>query len=46
MRYEGCATGAEVRLIRIDGMGHTWAREDIDATAVMWQFFQRHSLQR
>ena len=46
MRYEGCDNDAEVRLIRIDGMGHTWARDDVDATVVMWQFFQRHRLRR
>jgi polyhydroxybutyrate depolymerase len=44
MHYEGCADGAEVRLIRIDGLGHTWAREEVDATAVMWEFFERHAL--
>jgi polyhydroxybutyrate depolymerase len=43
--YDGCAGGAEVRLIRIDGLGHRWARDEIDATAVMWQFFGRHALQ-
>lgn len=46
MRYKGCANGAEVRLIRIDGLGHTWARQEIDATAAMWEFFTRHALQR
>jgi polyhydroxybutyrate depolymerase len=46
MRYKGCPNGAEVRLIRIDGLGHTWARQEIDATAAMWEFFTRHSLQR
>jgi polyhydroxybutyrate depolymerase len=46
MRYDGCANNADVRLIRIDGLGHTWAREDIDATAEMWQFFQRHTIPR
>ncbi len=46
MRYESCDNGAEVHLIRIDGLGHTWAREEIDATATMWQFFQRHALPR
>jgi len=45
LRYEGCRRNAEVRLIRVDGLGHTWAREEIDATAAMWQFFERHSLQ-
>jgi polyhydroxybutyrate depolymerase len=44
MHYEGCADGAEVRLIRIDGLGHAWAREEVDATAVMWEFFGRHAL--
>jgi polyhydroxybutyrate depolymerase len=46
MRYEGCRNGAEVRLVRIDGLGHTWAREQLDATAAMWQFFRSHTLQR
>jgi polyhydroxybutyrate depolymerase len=46
MRYAGCANGAEVRLIRIDGLGHTWARQEIDATAAMWEFFRHHALPR
>ena len=46
MRYGGCDNGAEVRLIRIDGLGHSWARQEIDATAVMWQFFRGHGLLR
>jgi polyhydroxybutyrate depolymerase len=46
MRYEGCNNGTEVRLIRIDGLGHTWVREEIDATNAMWQFFQGQALQR
>jgi polyhydroxybutyrate depolymerase len=44
MGYEGCEAGTEVRLIRIDGLGHTWPREEVDATAVMWEFFTRHRL--
>ena len=44
MRYEGCDAGAEVHLIRVDGLDHTWAREEVDATAVMWEFFRRHAL--
>lgn len=44
MRYEGCAAGTEVRLIRIDGLGHTWTRNEVDTTRVMWQFFKSHSL--
>ena len=44
MRYEGCAN--EVRMIRIDGLGHRWTREEVDTTAVMWQFFKSHQLRR
>ena len=44
MRYEGCAVGAEVRLIRVDGLVHRWARDEVDATAVAWEFFRRHTL--
>ncbi|HZF30052.1 MAG TPA: PHB depolymerase family esterase [Gammaproteobacteria bacterium] len=44
MRYEGCEAGAEVRLIRVDGLVHRWAREEVDATAVAWEFFRRHTL--
>ena len=46
MRYDGCAEGAEVRLIRIDGLGHRWTRDEIDTTAVMWQFFKSHRLRQ
>jgi polyhydroxybutyrate depolymerase len=46
MRYDGCTNGAEVRLIRIDGLGHRWTREEIDTTAVLWQFFRSHQLRR
>jgi polyhydroxybutyrate depolymerase len=42
MRYAGCSDDAEVRLIRIDGLGHRWTREEVDTTAVMWQFFKTH----
>jgi polyhydroxybutyrate depolymerase len=44
LRYEGCDDGAEVRLIRIDGLRHEWARDEVDATAVMWEFFEKHPL--
>ena len=37
LSYEGC--DAEVRLVRIDGLAHTWARSEVDATAEMWRFF-------
>ena len=44
IRYEGCRDGTEVRLIRVDGLVHAWSRDDVDATAVMWEFFRRHTL--
>jgi polyhydroxybutyrate depolymerase len=44
MRYEGCRNGAEVRLIRIDDLGHRWARTEVDTTGVMWEFFKQHKL--
>lgn len=44
MRFDGCEDGVEVRMIRIDGLGHTWPRDEVDATAVMWDFFTRHHL--
>jgi polyhydroxybutyrate depolymerase len=44
IRYDGCAGGAEDRLVRIDGLGHRWVRDEVDATVAMWQFFQRHAL--
>ena len=44
MRYNGCADGSEVRMIRIDGLGHTWTHTEVDTTAVMWQFFKSHRL--
>jgi polyhydroxybutyrate depolymerase len=44
MRYAGCRGGTEVRMIRIDGLGHSWARTEVDATAAIWQFFSQHAL--
>jgi len=44
MRYTGCRDGVEVRMIRIDGLGHAWTRKEIDTTEVMWQFFKRYRL--
>jgi len=44
MRYDGCVDGAEIRIIRIDGLGHTWTRKEVDTTVVMWQFFKSHKL--
>jgi len=45
MRYDGCGD-AEVRMIRIDGLGHTWTKTEVDTTGVMWQFFKAHTLRR
>ena len=42
LRYEGCR--AEVRLVRVDGLVHAWARNEVDATAEMWRFFAGHSI--
>ncbi len=42
LRYGGC--DAEVRLVRVDGLVHAWARNEVDATAEMWKFFSAHSL--
>ena len=42
MRYGGCRDDVELRLIRIDGLGHRWTRTEVDTTAVMWQFFKSH----
>jgi polyhydroxybutyrate depolymerase len=44
MHYDGCAPGSEVRIIRIDGLGHQWTHTEVDTTAVMWQFFKSHAL--
>ena len=44
LRYEGC--DAEVRLVRIDGLVHAWARDEVDATREMWEFFRTQSLPR
>ena len=46
MRYDRCAGEADVRLIRIDGLGHRWVRDEVDATTEMWKFFEAHSLTR
>lgn len=51
--YGGCANGADVQLYVIEGGGHTWpgsigtltlgkSTRSIDATALMWAFFQAH----
>lgn len=52
--YPGCRDGTAVELYVIDGGGHTWpgspgapeklgpTTTSIDATALMWAFFERH----
>jgi polyhydroxybutyrate depolymerase len=42
LSYKGC--DAEVRLVRIDGLVHAWARNEVDATAEMWRFFSSQHL--
>lgn len=42
LRYPGCE--AEVRLLRIDGMGHIWPKTEVDAADVAWRFFQAHPM--
>ena len=44
LHYDGCKPGSEVKIIRIDGLGHQWTHKEVDTTAVMWQFFKSHSL--
>ncbi len=44
IRYAGCSGDAEVKLLRIDGMGHIWPHTEVDATAMIWQFFKAHPL--
>ena len=47
-----CRPGQEVELYTLDGKGHSWpgsmmpariTSQDVDATAVMWAFFEAHS---
>jgi len=44
IRYAGCSDDAEVQLMRIDGLGHTWTRKEIDTTSTIWQFLKSHRL--
>ena len=53
--YAGCRDGRSVELYTVRGGGHTWpggppvgrsvgrVSRELDATAVIWQFFARHS---
>jgi len=40
--YAGCSGGADVRLLRIDSMGHLWPHAEVDAPNTIWQFFKAH----
>ena len=42
LSYKGC--DADVRLVRVDGLVHTWARTEVDATTEAWRFFSAHKL--
>jgi polyhydroxybutyrate depolymerase len=42
LSYKGC--NADVRLVRVDGLVHAWARAEVDATAEAWRFFSAHKL--
>jgi polyhydroxybutyrate depolymerase len=44
MHYEACRDGVEVHMIRVDGLRHQWARDEVDATAEMWAFFRGYAL--
>jgi polyhydroxybutyrate depolymerase len=55
IRYGGCQNDADVVLYRIEGQGHAWpggpalptlgdSVSDINASEVMWAFFQQHPL--
>ena len=44
MRYTGCRGDVEVRLVRIDALGHTWPKQEIDATGAIWEFFKSQRL--
>ena len=57
VRYTNCQDGADVVFYSVNGAGHTWpggwpipgglgkTNKDIDATEVMWRFFQGFSLE-
>lgn len=42
--WRGCDGGAEVWALAIKGGGHTWFSEPVDATEVLWAFFEAHRL--
>jgi len=42
LSYKGC--DAEVRLVRVDNLVHSWAHNEVDATAEAWKFFSAQRL--
>jgi polyhydroxybutyrate depolymerase len=42
LSYAGC--DAEVRLVRVDNLVHSWAHTEVDATAEAWKFFSGQRL--
>ncbi|KAA2261378.1 hypothetical protein F0L68_16405 [Solihabitans fulvus] len=41
--YTGCRDGSEVLLYTIEGGTHAWPTKTVDATDLIWSFFQRHN---
>jgi polyhydroxybutyrate depolymerase len=37
-----CDAGTAVTLVTVDGVGHAWPEEPLDATRTIWRFFQAH----
>lgn len=44
--WGNCRDGAKVALYVVEGEGHTWFKNPLDASAVMWDFFTDHPLDR
>jgi polyhydroxybutyrate depolymerase len=42
--YGNCVDGADVVLYRIAGLGHTWAKDEIDATREIWTFLKDRAM--
>ncbi len=48
-RWTACQAGAEVVLYALEGVGHAWpgvgrAADSVEATALMWAFFEAHRM--
>jgi polyhydroxybutyrate depolymerase len=42
--YGNCVDGADVVLYRIAGLGHIWAKNEIDATREIWKFLEERAM--